>query len=244
MLEQFSSLLWEKTTPLLTQAIVTLSVTCSQIFLTNVSDLLPPFGFWCCYVVAAMSSHVSLLILKLPYFMRLSELEEPLEINTQTPSFIYGKSKCTEEKKYAELVGQPRLRPRNLRNEFSVSASRLPISFIWNNNKCWGCEENPCSPPCGHNGYIVDIPWVQPCALRLWPSCGRTDFKSMGSDHRPGEEGAPGICSLCFYLCSSELLSWRQIQLVLRVLEFSPPVQHSSVSCVTVPLQAPGAQAN
>lgn len=62
--------------------------------------------------------------------MRLSELEEPLENNTQTPSFIYGKSKCTEGKKYGELVGQPGLEPRNLRNEFSVSASHLPISFI------------------------------------------------------------------------------------------------------------------
>ena len=58
--------------------------------------------------------------------MRLSELEEPLESNTQTPSFIYGKSKCTEGKKYGELVGQPGLEPRNLRNEFSVSASHLP----------------------------------------------------------------------------------------------------------------------
>jgi len=74
-----------------------------------------------------MSSQISLLILKLPYFVRLSE---PLEINTQTPSFIYGKSKRTEGKKYGELVGQPGLEPRNLRNEFSVSAHYLPISLI------------------------------------------------------------------------------------------------------------------
>lgn len=61
----------------------------------------------------------------------------------------------------------------------------------------------------------------------------------MGSDHHLGEGEAPGIRSLCFSLRSSKLLSWRQIQLVLRVLEFSTPEQHSSVSSVTTLLQAP-----
>lgn len=64
------------------------------------------------------------------YFMRLPELEEPLEINFQSPSFTYGKLKCTGGKKYGESVGQPGLELRNLRNELcSVPAIFLFLLF-------------------------------------------------------------------------------------------------------------------
>ena len=62
--------------------------------------------------------------------MRLPELEEPLEINFQSPSFTYSKLKCTGGKKYGELVGQPGLELRNLRNELcSVTAVFLSPLF-------------------------------------------------------------------------------------------------------------------
>lgn len=75
------------------------------------------------------SSHIPPIIIDLQYLMRLSELEEPLEINIQSPRFIYGKQKCTEGKKYGER-GSQAWSPGIFKMSSAFSFSHHPVSFI------------------------------------------------------------------------------------------------------------------
>lgn len=66
--------------------------------------------------MAATSSHAFPLIIDLPYFVKLPELGGRLEINMQSPNFMYEESETHRGKVMWELVGQPGWEPRNLGN--------------------------------------------------------------------------------------------------------------------------------
>lgn len=193
-----------------------------------------------CYVLPDISSNF-----KTSIFYETVRAGRALEINTQTPSFICGKSNAQRERNMESWWDSPARSPEILEMS-SVSAPAIflsPLFEIITNVE--GVKRIPALlfllwPQWLHCGYTAE------CSHVPWSSDHLRKDRPLGATAMitAWRGGGPRHLLTVLFLCSSKLLSLETDSLVLRVLEFSPPVWHSNASCVAVLLQAPWAQPN